>query len=108
VSNPVSVFQEVKLELAETLAMSKDALHISVGLSVLLLAAALFRWPLRSWKPLAAVFVTAMAGEVWDFVDARRDGGSGDLWANWHDLWITCFWPVIVFLLARFTNLLKR
>jgi hypothetical protein len=107
-SNPVSVFQEVKLELVGMLAMSKDALHISVGLGVFLLAAALFRWPLRSWKPLAAVFLVALAGEVWDFVDARRGGGSGDLRANWHDLWLTCFWPVILFLLARFTNLLRR
>ena len=94
--------------LGHFLGLPKDALHIYVGLMVFLIAAALFRAPLRSWKPIVAVLLAALAGEAWDLVDTHRRG-SNIVWArNWHDVWNTCFWPAALFLLARYTRLLKR
>ena len=104
----MSALQQSKIVLMQLLGLPKDALHIYVGLTVFLGSAALFRWPLRSWKPLAAVLVAALAGEIWDIVDTLRIG-TIPLWArNWHDLWNTCVWPAGLFLLARYTRLTSR
>ena len=106
--DPVSPFQQSKIWLMQLLGLPKDALHIYVGLTVYLISMAVFRWPLRSWKPLGAVFLAALAGECWDVIDTLRAGGS-PIWArNWHDVWNTCFWPSVFLLLARYTPLLKR
>ena len=101
-------YQSSKLWLQDLVGLSKDALHIYVGLSVFLLAALILRRPLRDWRPLAAVALVALAGEIWDLVEWTNRGNSA-LWANhWHDLWNTMFWPLVLFALARWTRLLKR
>jgi hypothetical protein len=43
----MSVFQETKILLVDTLGLSKDALHIYVSLIVFFGTAAIFRLPLR-------------------------------------------------------------
>lgn len=103
----MSGFQSAKLELVAALGLGKDALHIYVGLAVFLLAAALTRRPLKSLVPISLVLAVAAAGEIWDLLDTARAGKS--LWwrGSWHDLWNTLFWPFVLFLLARYTRLLK-
>lgn len=103
----MSGFQQAKLWLVGWAGLPKDALHIYVGLTVFLLAAALLRAPLRSWKPLAAVALVALAGEGWDISDTWRSGQPVAWARNWHDVWNTCFWPAALFLLARYTRLLS-
>ena len=104
----MSDFQHVKLSLSQLLGLPKDALHIYVGLSVFLLAAILFRQPLRGRFPILAVLVAALAGEAWDIAETHM-AGQRIAWArSWHDLWNTSFWPMVLFLLARFTRVLKR
>jgi hypothetical protein len=104
----VSGFQQAKLELVALLGLGKDALHIYVGLAVFLLAAWLLRRPLKSVVPIGAVLAVAAAGEAWDLIDTARAGET--LWwkGSWHDVWNTAFWPAVLFLLARYTRLLKR
>ena len=102
------MFQQAKISLVHLVGLPKDALHIYVGMLVFLLAAILFRAPLKSWKPIAAVALAALAGEIWDVIDTVNIGARV-VWArNWHDIWNTCFWPFVLFLLARYTRLLKR
>ena len=101
-------FQDAKTWLVELLGLSRDAMHVYIGLTVFLLVAILFRLQLRDWRPLAAVFLVAVAGEVWDLFERLRPD-QAPFWAgNWHDLWNTCFWPLMLFLLARAPRLLKR
>jgi hypothetical protein len=104
----VSAFQQAKMALVHGLGLPKDALHIYVGLTVFLAAAALSRRPLGSWLPIAAVVAAALAGEAWDLIDTWAAGARPRLDRNWHDIWNTCFWPAILFLLARHTRLLSR
>ena len=105
--NDASAFQRSKIWLMQLLSLPKDALHIYVGMTVFLLGAALFRWPLSSWKPLALVVAVAVLGEAWDVVDTWSIGAD-PLWVrNWHDVWNTCFWPAMLFLLARYTRLIS-
>ncbi len=107
-SEGVSGFQQAKIALGQLLGLPKDALHIYVGLAIFLLAAALFRRPLGSWLPIAAVVAAALAGEIWDLIDTEAAGARAHWDRNWHDVWNTCFWPVLLFLLARYTRLLRR
>jgi hypothetical protein len=104
----VSAFQQAKIALSQLAGLPKDALHIYVGLAVFLLAAALLRAPLRSWKPIAVVLLVALAGEAWDIFETWQAGQRVRWDRNWHDVWNTCFWPTVLFLLARYTRLLKR
>jgi hypothetical protein len=104
----MSVFQSTKIWMVDQFDLARDALHIYVGLGVFFAVALLFRLSLRDWRPLAAVFLAAVAGEVWDILDDRRQGDVVDLAANWHDIANTCFWPLAIFLLARFTPLIRR
>jgi hypothetical protein len=104
----MSIFQSAKLFLVEATDLSKDALHIYVGLGVMLLVVILFRKSLADWRPLAAVALAAVAGEVWDVIDTLSHGGTPRWSLNGKDVWNTMFWPTILFGLARFTRILKR
>src|SRR5215210_6824376 len=104
----MSSFQSVKMSLVHAFGLPKDALHIYVGMILFLGTAALFRRPLRSPLPILVVFGAALAGELWDLIDTRNAGAT-IFWArNWHDIWNTSFWPLVLFVLARFTRVLKR
>jgi hypothetical protein len=104
----VSELQTVKFWLIGNVGLAKDALHIYVGLILFLGSALLFRWPIRSWKPFAVVLAAALAGEVWDIRDTLSEGRTVHGWSNWHDVWNTCFWPLAILLLARFSSLFDR
>jgi hypothetical protein len=100
--------QSVKYWLVQNVSLAKDALHIYVGLFVFFAVALVFRWPLRSWKPWAAVVLVALAGEAWDLRDSLAYRTPIDLWTNWKDVWNTLFWPTAILLLARTTPLFGR
>jgi hypothetical protein len=104
----MSFFQDAKLVLVQATDLSKDALHVYVGLGVMLLVAILLRRPLRDWRPLAAVALAAVAGEIWDVIDTLSHDGTPRWSLNWKDVWNTIFWPTVLFLMARFTNVLRR
>jgi cell shape-determining protein MreD len=104
----VSVLQSGKLVLMEITNLGKDALHIYVGMGVMLLVAIAFKRSLSDWRPLAAVALASVAGEIWDVIDTLTHGGRPRWNANWKDIWNTLFWPTVLFLLARFTRVLKR
>lgn len=104
----MSALQEAKVLLMGSTHLAKDALHVYAGLFVLLAAAALLRWPLRSPRPWLAVLLVALAGEAWDIADTLGVGAPLRLADNWHDVWNTLFWPTAIMLLARWTPVLSR
>lgn len=101
-------FQDAKLWLLGFIGLSKDALHVYVGMIVFLGVALLFRLPLRDWRPLAAVFLAAVAGEVFDLFESLAPNEDPRWAATWHDLWNTMLWPTVLFVLARWSGVLKR
>jgi hypothetical protein len=103
-----SALQTVKLWLVGNMGLAKDALHVYVGLALFLGAALAFKWQVRSWKPWAIVVAAALLGEVWDLRDSLAYHTRIGLWANFHDIWNTCFWPSLIVLLARTTRLFRR
>ena len=101
-------FQDIKTLLVNLFGLGKDALHVYVGMTVFLGTALLFRLPLRDWRPLAAVFLAAVAGEIFDLFE-RLEPNIRPFWAsNWHDIWNTMFWPTLLCLLSRWPAVLKR
>ena len=87
--------------------LSKDALHVYVGLIVWLLAAALWRKSIASIKPWLAVLMVAFAGEMFDAYDDWHTFGRWRVIRSVHDLLNTLFWPTVLALLARWTRVLK-
>lgn len=104
----MSPIQWAKLWLVDHLDLAKDALHVHAGLLIFFAAAALFRWPLRSWRPWTAVLVAAIGMEIWHLRDSIRYETPISLRANLKDVVNTIFWPTALLLLARHTRLLTR
>jgi hypothetical protein len=102
------ILQSIKIVVIEATSLGKDALHVYVGLTVMLAVAILLKRSLADWRPLAAVAAASVAGEVWDLIDTFSHGGRARWPGNWKDIWNTMFWPTILFGLARFTRVLKR
>jgi hypothetical protein len=100
-------FQSLKHEVVQFADLSKDALHIYVGLAAFLIVAAIARKGLRSGWALLAALVVAVAGEVLDLRDELRTREHLNWLASLHDLVNTCFWPAVLWLLARYTRILK-
>ncbi len=92
--------------LTAATSLSSDAIHIYVGLTVLLLVLAIWKKPLSDWRPLAVVVLVSLAAPIWRFVDAYGHGGTPRWHADWRDVWNTLFWPAVLFVLARFTRIL--
>ena len=103
-----ATFQTVKLAIVSATSLSKDALHVHVGLGIFLLVCLLWRRPLDSpWAMLAAL-AAALLGEA---IDMRHDLASFGHWrwkASVHDIVNTAFWPFVLFGLARWTPLFGR
>jgi hypothetical protein len=103
-----SAFQSAKLALVEQLGLSKDALHIYVGLGIFLVATVVSRKRLGSPLPWLLVLLAAAAGEAWDRHDDLTANGHWQWQGSVHDLWNTLFWPTILLLLGRLGLLAGR
>lgn len=100
-----STVQHIKLMIAQTTGLSKDALHIYAGLLAFLLCALLLAKPLRSPAPWLAALGIAILGEVLDCADDLHYLGYWQWQASLHDIINTAFWPTAIYLLARFKRL---
>ena len=94
-----SIAQGLKLALVSATGLSKDALHIYIGMAVYLTVSI----GLRRFRPYLGwlvVFIIACAGE---WVDRRDDIASFGYWrwqASVHDVLNTLFWPTVLTLLG--------
>lgn len=100
-----TTFQSIKLAIIAITSLSRDALHVYVGMAVFLAAALVFRRPLRAWLPLLAVVAVALLVEAVDLRDDLATRGRLRWIASTHDIVNTVFWPAVLMVLARFTRL---
>lgn len=94
----------MKMALVSITGLSKDALHIYVGLTALFLAVIILRKPLRSYVPWFLVLGLSVAGELVDLRDDLIRLGYWRWEAGLHDILNTQFWPTVLLLLARYTH----
>ena len=104
----VTAVQSVKLVILQLTGLSRDALHVYAGMFVLLLAAFVVRKCPRSFVPLLVVFSVAAGMEALDARDDLHVFGYWRVGANFHDIINTVFWPIVVFLLVRYTRLFSN
>jgi len=72
-----TLVQSIKLAIVTSTGLSKDALHIYVGLTTQFVAALAFHKSLKSIVPWLAVFALAVTGEL---LDLRYDIASLGYW----------------------------
>jgi len=96
-----SLFQAGKLALVDLTGLSRDSLHLHIGLLVWLLTMLLGRRSPRSLLPLAMAALAATAGELLDRHNALSLLGHWHWQASLHDWVNTLLWPTLLCLLAR-------
>ena len=97
-----SNFQEFKIYIDHLIDFKRDALHIYAGLLVFFCVAFLDKRQLKSIWALFAVVLTAIGAEL---LDARDDLINYGYWrfdASLHDILNTIFWPLVLWLIAKF------
>jgi hypothetical protein len=103
----LSLVQSLKLDVVAATGLSKDALHVYLGLAAWLLGAALFRRSITSLRPWLVALAVAGIIEGFDAFDDWMQLGRWRWRASLHDVINTVFWPTVLALLARYTRLLK-
>jgi hypothetical protein len=103
----MSAFQLMKHDIVQFASLSKDALHMYVGMGVFLIGSALAQKGVRSAFALLAVVALAVLGELLDARDDFRKHGHWRVMASLHDFVNTVFWPLMLWLLARYSRVMK-
>ena len=96
-----SMYQLTKIHVLSFFNVSKDAMHIYIGLSTLLLWVIFTRKPLSSLKNLIPVLIAAILMEAFDLKDDFASFGHFRWGASLHDILNTLFWPVVIVILSK-------
>ncbi len=99
----MSEYQNAKLIILSILEISKDAIHIHIGLIVFFAAVVLWRKGSIEARCLIPVVVVASLMEMLDLRDLYTQLGYlhiAALTASIHDLLNTMLWPVVIVVLA--------
>lgn len=105
------MLNSLKTDLAQVLDLSKDALHVHLGLLIMLLAVIVLRKSPASFVPWLCVLVLQLLNEVLDLLHWHGgELGFSALGAlgGVKDIINTMLWPTIILLLARYTRVLRR
>lgn len=103
-----SVYQSYKSVILEILHLSKDAIHIHVGLIVFSLAVFLWRQGRLDYLSLLPVFIVAGAMEFLDLRDDFVSLGYMRWSASAHDLINTVLWPTIAVIACKWLETRKN
>jgi hypothetical protein len=93
------MLNNIKTELTELLLLSRDALHIHVGLGIYVLAMLIFRRGPTSPVPWLLVLAFELANEAIDAVHGQHL--DLDITGATRDIGNTMLWPTVVLLMAR-------
>lgn len=93
------MYNAIKTGLSDTLGISKDALHIHIGLFIFLVVTLLLRRP-RSFIPWLAVLGFEAVNEL---LDLFHDGAAIhlELFNTLGDIGNTMLWPTVALVLLR-------
>ncbi|KNZ31021.1 MAG: hypothetical protein AD742_19670 [Methylibium sp. NZG] len=98
----MSFAQALKLAIVSATDLSRDALHVYVGLTVFLSVQWMLRGRNAAVMPVIAVLVVAIAGEAIDLKDDLTSLGFWRWKASAHDLVNTLLWPLVLAALGWF------
>ncbi len=92
------MYNAIKTQFVEFVGISKDALHIHVGLVIFFGLALVLRRSLGSLIPWGGLLLLECLNEVLDLLHAHS---AIDLEGSLKDLLNTMFWPTLVLVVAR-------
>jgi len=93
---PTSFYQNLKIHFLSLIPLSRDAVHIHLGLCVFFICAWCFSVALKPAKVLMPVFLMAAGMEMLDCIDDLRLFGRFRWEESLHDMINTLFWPVFI------------
>ncbi len=96
-----SLYQELKLTILSLLQLSKDAVHIHLGLFVFFLFLLLFRKNPSDLRMVIPVAIVACSMEALDLYHDFQSFGYFHWRASIHDIINTTFWPVSIVFMAK-------
>ncbi|MES2096920.1 MAG: hypothetical protein V4459_09175 [Pseudomonadota bacterium] len=88
-----------KTAISNWTGLPADALHVLVGMLILVLAAIMLRRPPWHWACWLVVFVAEAANEAYDLLQTHYPADEGNIPASLHDMWLTLLWPTVIVLL---------
>ncbi|WP_439100239.1 hypothetical protein [Congregibacter sp.] len=100
-----SSYQLMKIHILNAVDLSKDAVHIYVGMAVFLIAIVTWHRGRICWASLLPVIAIAAIMEALDLHDDARSFGYLRWGASAHDFVNTIFWPTLIVLVARLRGL---
>ena len=90
-----TTISDLKDILEATLHLSRDALHVHIGMIIFIAVAALLRGRLRFVLAFGVLLALCLVGEMADFSYAVRRGIAFNWLASAKDVVNTMFWPAI-------------
>lgn len=94
------MFDGYKTALSELLHLSKDALHIHIGIALFVVAALVFRRSFASWLPWFVLLGFELLNEAFDSLHSSRGFGL-NLAGSLKDIANTMLWPTVIVLALR-------
>jgi len=98
----MSFWYHAKLLIEHASGISMDALHVLVGVLLQLLFSALFRIPLKSWRPWLFLFALLLLNEAGDLWVERWPEPAMQFGEGLKDIALTMALPTLLMLTARF------
>jgi len=95
------MYNTIKTELALWLGISKDALHIHLGLAIFAILIVLLRRSPGSLIPWLGVLAFELINEAMDIFHWHEGAFSFEVGDSFKDLVSTMFWPTVVMLGVR-------
>jgi len=104
----LSIYQSIKLQILDLLALSKDAVHIHIGIGVFLVAVMIWKKGRIEGVCLFPVFGVAILMEILDLRDDLNSLGYLRWSASGHDIINTTFWPIILVFMVWIKKLYRK
>ena len=98
----MSLWYQAKLLIEHASGVSMDALHVLVGVLLQLMFAALFRIPVKSWRPWLFVLALLLLNEAGDLWVERWPEPAMQYGEGVKDVILTMMLPTLFTLLARY------
>lgn len=102
------MFNDLKTDLSELVHLSRDALHVHLGLAVFFLAMVVLRKSPKSLVPWLCVLGLEVINELFDAAHWRNGTLSFGFSGSLKDVVNTLLWPTVIVVMARYTRLLTR
>ena len=102
------MFHDLKRFIIEVTLLSRDAMHIHVGMAIFILIWLLWRWRGARFVAWLGALLAAVSGEWLDHIAITNDITSAVWIEHWKDLFSTMLWPTILAVFIGFLPYVSR